>query len=313
MLFAFALYAGLDLTSDPTLATAARGASFVLALVAVIYGGSEFFRRSWVSLQMAIRSRHARSMHMDTPISLGILVGFGHSAWATLTGRGDVWFDSITVLIAALLTARWLQVRSRRLAGDASERLLSLLPSMARRVLPSGETAVVRLDDVKPDDLIEVPAGDVIPVDGRIATGSSMINNAVLTGESRPEPVTPGDIVEAGATNLSRVLQVRALAAGEHTRIGKLLTWIRTREDKQASAVLLADRLSGERVSSAWRALPCSASRSALWRQSWRASKPSRSTISPRWRRSSTHRTSRPFCVSARNDNQKTERSRAKK
>ena len=245
MLFAFALYAGLDLTNDPTLATAARGASFVLALIAVIYGGSEFFRRSWASLQLAFRTRNVRSMHMDTPISLGILVGFGHSAWATFTGRGEVWFDSITVLIAALLTARWLQVRSRRLAGDASDHLLSLLPTMARRVRADGTTEVIRLNDVVPDDVIEVPAGEVIPVDGPIVSGTSTINNAVLTGESRPETVAVNDTVEAGATNLSRTIRVRAQAAGEDTRIGKLLTWIRSREDKQAAVVLLADRLSG--------------------------------------------------------------------
>ncbi|HMB93758.1 MAG TPA: cation-translocating P-type ATPase, partial [Rhodothermales bacterium] len=245
MLFAFTLYAGLDLTNDPTLTTAARGASFALALISVIYGGSEFFRRSWASLQLAFRTRNVRTMHMDTPISLGILVGFGHSAWATFTGRGEVWFDSITVLIAALLTARWLQVRSRRLAGDASDRLLSLLPTMARRVRLDGTTEVIRLKEVAPDDVIEVPAGEVIPVDGPIVFGTSTINNAVLTGESRPETVSMDDIVEAGATNLSRVIHVRAQAAGEDTRIGKLLAWIRSREDKQAVVVLLADRLSG--------------------------------------------------------------------
>ena len=245
MLFAFTLYAGLDLTSDATLTMAARGASFVLALIAVIYGGSEFFRRSWVSLKLALRTRTVRSMHMDTPISLGILVGFGHSAWATFTGRGDVWFDSITVLIAALLTARWLQVRSRRLAGDASDRLLSLLPTMTRRICPDGSTEVIPLKEIAPDDVVVVPAGEVIPVDGPVVFGTSTINNAVLTGESRPETVTVDEHVEAGATNLSRGLHIRAQAAGEHTRIGKLLTWIRSREDKQAAVVLLADRLSG--------------------------------------------------------------------
>lgn len=245
MLFAFTLYAGLDLTSDATLTTAARGASFVLALIAVLYGGSEFFRRSWASLRLAVRTRTVRTMHMDTPISLGILVGFGHSAWATFTGRGDVWFDSITVLIAALLTARWLQVRSRRLAGDASDRLLALLPTMTRRVRPDDTTEVIRLKDVVPGDVIEVPAGEIIPVDGPVVLGTSTINNAVLTGESRPEIVTVEDGVEAGATNLSRAIRVRAQAAGEDTRIGKLLAWIRSREDKQAAVVLVADRLSG--------------------------------------------------------------------
>ena len=245
MLFAFALYAGLDATNDASLATAARWASLALATVAVVYGGSEFFRRSWASLKLAARVRQLRSLHIDTPISLGLLVGFGHSAWATVSGRGDVWFDSITVLIAALLSARWLQLRSRRLAGDATERLLSLLPSMARKVQDDGTIVITRLDDVQPGDLIEVPAGEVFPIDGVIASGHSTVNNAVLTGESRPEPAKPGGTVEAGATNLSAPLRVRVQAAGAQTRVGKLLAWIRSQETHQAPVVLLADRLGG--------------------------------------------------------------------
>ena len=269
MLFAFALYAGLDTTNDASLATAARWASLALATVAIVYGGSEFFRRSWASLKLAARTRQFRSLHIDTPISLGLLAGFGHSAWATISGRGDVWFDSITVLIAALLTARWLQLRSRRLAGDATERLLSLLPSMARRVRTANDelrmsngtapteanhstldtqhstVEIIRLEDVKPGDLIEVPAGEVFPIDGVIESGTSTVNKAVLTGESRPEPAEPGTTVEAGATNLSAPLQVRVQAAGAETRVGKLLAWIRSQETKQAPVVLLADRLSG--------------------------------------------------------------------
>ncbi|NBC86356.1 MAG: hypothetical protein GVY25_09215, partial [Bacteroidetes bacterium] len=195
MLLALALYAGLDASQDPGLATAARWLSMLLAVVAVGYGGMEFFSRAWASVKLAWRTRSFRSLHMDTPIAVGIGVGFGDSAWATISGTGDVWFDSITVLIAALLTARWLQLRSRRLAGDATDRLLSLIPSMVRRVTDSGDTETVRIDDVFVNDVVRVPSGEVIPVDGRVATGASTINNAVLTGESRPVSVSAGDEV----------------------------------------------------------------------------------------------------------------------
>ena len=245
MLLAFALYAGLDLANDPTMATAARWTSLALATISVGYGGSVFFRRAWASVRLALRRRDGRSLHMDTPISLGILVGYGHSAYATLMGTGDIWFDSITVLIAALLTARWLQLRSSRLAGDATDRLLSLIPSMARRVRSDGTHETVRIDEVQPGDRIYIPAGEVFPVDGTILTGRSTINNAVLTGESRPMAVEPGLTVEAGATNLKAPLIVQLTAAGEATRVGRLLAWIRAQEGRDADVVLLADRLSG--------------------------------------------------------------------
>ena len=245
MLLALAFYAGLDLTREPELAQAARRLSLLLALPAVVYGGSEFFRRAWASVRRAARIRSLRHLHMDTPIALGILVGFGHSAWAAVTGRGDVWFDSVTVLIAALLTARWLQLRSRRLAGDATERLLALIPTMVRRVAADGTVAVVHAAAIRPDDRVEVPPGEVIPVDGVVEAGASSVNNAVLTGESRPEAVAPGAVVTAGATNLTAPLRVRVRAAGEDTRVGKLLAWVRDAATRRAPVVLMADRVGG--------------------------------------------------------------------
>ena len=243
MLLAFALYSGLD-GETSALASAARWVSLALAVPAVAYGGAPFFRRAWASLGLAIRARDPRRLHIDTPIALGILVGTVHSAWATVTGSGEVWFDSITVLIAALLTARWLQLRSRRLAGDATERLLSLIPSMVRRVRADA-VEVVRLDEVRLGDVVEVPAGEVVPVDGIVEQGASRLNNAVLTGESRAVPIAEGDAVEAGATNMSSPIRVRVEAAGDATRVGRLLAWVREQEGGEARVVLLADRLSG--------------------------------------------------------------------
>ncbi|GIV58337.1 MAG: copper-translocating P-type ATPase [Rhodothermaceae bacterium] len=246
MLLAFTLYVGLDRSLEVGLAAAARWLSLALALPAVLYGGSEFFRRAWASVRHAVQTRSLRHLHMDTPIALGILVGFMHSTWATVTGQGEVWFDSITVLIAALLTARWLQLRSRRLAGDATERLLALLPSMVRRVRPEdGTEEIVPAEAVRPGDVVAVPPGEVIPVDGVVADGRSTVNNAVLTGESRPEDVAAGAAVTAGATNLTAPLRVTVQAAGDATRVGRLLAWVRDAEAHRAPVVLLADRLGG--------------------------------------------------------------------
>ena len=259
MLFAFALYSGLDHSGDTSLLTGSRWASFTLAIISVLYGGSEFFRRAWASLRIAIASRNITHLHIDTPISLGILVGFGHSAWATVRGTGEIWFDSITVLIAALLTARWLQLRSRRIAGNASDRLLSMIPSMARRILsPNTDKTgkkdissheLVRVDSLLIGDEVEVPAGEVFPVDGHIVKGSTTIDRAVLTGESLPVPVSSGMPVEAGATNIQAPVHVNVAATGNNTRVGKLLAWIRDQESQKAPVLLLADKLSGYFVS----------------------------------------------------------------
>ncbi|MEM1054835.1 MAG: cation-translocating P-type ATPase [Bacteroidota bacterium] len=244
MLLAFALYSGLGETGG-ALASAAKWVSLALAVPAVIYGGAPFFQRAWASIGMAWRARDVRRLHLDTPIALGILVGVGHSTWATITSRGDVWFDSVVVLIAALLTARYVQLRSRRLAGDATERLLALLPAMARRVTEAGTVEPVRLDELRRGDIVEVAATEAVPVDGTIASGASRLDNAVLTGESRPIPVAEGASVAAGATNLTAPLRIRVEAVGEDSRVGRLLAWVREAETGRAPVVLWADRLGG--------------------------------------------------------------------
>ena len=247
MLFAFALYSGLSLSKEGSLLAGAQWASLGLALIVTLYGGSEFFKRAEASIRMAWKAKDPKRLHIDTPISIGILVGFGHSSWATITGQGDIWFDSITVLIAALLTARWLQLRSRRIAGDASDQLLDMIPSMARKVnnLTGRDThELVRVDSLDKDDIIEVPAGEVFPVDGFITYGESRVNNAVLTGESRPDPVQPGAAVQAGATNMSAPVWIRVQSTGQNTRVGKLLDWIQNQDIRKAQVVLMADKLS---------------------------------------------------------------------
>lgn len=242
MLLAFALYSGLEGEAGP-LAHFARVISLLLATGSMLYGGPEFFRRAWASVRQAWQRQSLRGLHMDTPISIGILGGYAHSAWATVTGQGEVWFDSIMVLIAALLTARWLQLRARRLAGNASDRLLSLVPATARRVSDDGHVEVVHTDELAVGDRVEVPAGEVVPVDGIVVSGVSSLNNAVLTGESRPERVAPGDAVEAGATNLSTPLVIKTAAAGAQTRVGRLMVWVRDRADRKPPALLLVDRI----------------------------------------------------------------------
>lgn len=235
MLLAAALYAGLGVESDPGLAAGARWLSAALTLGSVVYGGREFFARAWAA---------GRRLGMDLPIAIGIAVGFGHSAWATVTGSGEVWFDSVAVLIAALLTARWLQMRGQRLAREATERLVCLLPTTARRVTDD-TTAVVSTSALARGDIVRVLAGDVVPADGVVISGRSNVHRGILTGESVPEPVAAGGEVYAGVTNLTGPLDVRVDAAAADTRVGRLLALIEGESDRRAPVAQLADRLGG--------------------------------------------------------------------
>lgn len=241
MLMTIALYAGLDPVSDPGLYAAVLWTTFGLSAVSLVAGASVFFRRAMVSIRTGRPS-------MDVPVSLGILVGWGHSGWATMTGSGEVWFDSIVILIAALLTARYLQIRGNGIAADAADRLVALLPRSARRIVDFG-TAKERVETVAADavdigDRLQLLAGDVVPADGRVLTGRTDISRAVLTGESRAEGVAPGDLIEAGTTNLSSPIVIEVSATGTKTRVGRLMQWLEDRNTRRAPIVQRADRLS---------------------------------------------------------------------
>lgn len=245
MLLAFALYSGLSMEDDPTFAGAARWASFLIASASVAYGGSVFFKRAWQSLRQAVAISSLAHLHIDTPISLGILVGYFSSGWATISGHGEVWFDSITVLIAALLTSRWLQVRSQRKASQVASRLLDLIPSTARRLALDGSEEYIPSKQLAPGDTIRIDPGEVVPADGTVLSGRSFVNNAVITGESAPVTITPGDTIYAGAANQSSSLLVRTQSSGSHTRVGQLLDWLKDTTGAESSIETLVDRLAG--------------------------------------------------------------------
>lgn len=247
MLLAFALYSGLGPGAEANLFTAFRWLSLALATGAVAYGGSVFFRRAWASLRPLWRDPTAFSptqLSIDLPISVGILGGYLHSAVATVRGTGEVWFDSVSVLIAALLSARWLQVRGQRIARDAADRLLTLLPAQARQIV-DGEPRDVPAEELETGALVEVRPDETIPADGRIREGSSAVEKGVLTGESRPERVEPGDEIFAGTKNASETLRMEVTAAGDASRIGELMAWIDSDEGDSAPIVQLADRIAG--------------------------------------------------------------------
>jgi P-type Cu2+ transporter len=224
MLLAFAMYAGLSPDSTG-LFEAARWVSFALAIPVLIIGGGVFFRKAFQSLMLSFRLRSVQNLHMDLPISLGILVGFVSSGWATITGRGEVWFDSIGILIAALLTARWIQLRARRLAGNSTEQLLAILPSTAHQEDSAGGLTSVRTENLKPGDVVIVKPGELIPVDGILLSSGSLINTSVLTGESVPIRKTRGDQVFAGTTNETDRIHIQVQSVGVQSNVGRLVSW----------------------------------------------------------------------------------------
>ena len=187
-----------------------RWASFVLTVPVVLWSAGPFFSSAW-------RELSALRLGMDVPVALGISIGFAASAWATLTGRGEVYFDSVTMFVFLLLGARYLEAAARARAAETQQRLVQHTPAVAERILPgpgAAKTERVAAARLEPGDRVQVAPGAIIPADGRVVDGASAADESLLTGESRPVAKRAGDTVAGGSVNVASPLTV------EVTRVG---------------------------------------------------------------------------------------------
>jgi Cu2+-exporting ATPase len=241
MLLAFALYAGLFDGMQPLYREAFRWGSLLVTGVALLWPGMVFFRTAWAGLRTG-------SVNLDAPIALALMAGGVWSAFSTIKGRGEVYFDSVSVLIFALLVGRFIQQRQQRWAADSVELLFSLTPRTARRVVGAGgdeRVERVSASAIEPGDLVEVGPGESFPVDGTIVVGRTAVDTSLLTGESLPRTCAAGDPVYAGAVNVSATVRCRVTASGSATRVAKLMALVEEASGRKAPIVRFADKVGG--------------------------------------------------------------------
>lgn len=239
MAIALALYSGMFGGIEPEFERYFRWISLALVVPALLWPGRVFFTSAWTALR-------ARRLHMDVPIAVALAAGFLQGAVNTLRDSGPIYFDAVATLVLLLLVGRFLQYRAQRTAADASELLGALSPAVARVVHPlTGEVDEVPVEAVVPGMVLDVRAGDTLAADGTVLSGDSALDLALLTGESRPVGVHAGSEVFAGTVNLGSPLRVRVDAAGETSRLGRLLHEVEAGAQRRAPVVLFADRVAG--------------------------------------------------------------------
>lgn len=241
MILAIALYAGAFSGITPMWENTLRAYSMGLGLLSLFWPGRVFF----IGALAALRTRTA---HLDIPIALALAVGGIWGSFNTLTGGGEIYFDSLSVLVFLLLVGRWVQHRQQRSAADQVALMLTLTPTSALKLNPDATTTRVPIEAIEEGMLVRVEAGACIPTDGLVETGATSLDNAFLTGESRPVPVAVGDAVIAGATNLRSPITVRVTAVGESTRAAKLMAMVASASAAKAPIVQFADRIAARFV-----------------------------------------------------------------
>ena len=241
MMFAEALY--LDTAgemSDPT-RDFFRWIAFAVAAPVVFYSGWPFLVGMWRELQH-------RRFGMDTLVASSVLLAYFASLYETVRGGRHVWFDAAVMFVFLLLAARYVERMARQRANAAVDALARARPALAWRVLADGGTEQVPVAQLQPDDLVRVGVGEIVPTDGNLLEGIGEVDEALLSGESRPVEKQIGDALFAGSTVRRVPLQLRVTRTGQDTRLSHLVQLVERAQNSRPKIAQLADRISAHFV-----------------------------------------------------------------
>jgi Cu+-exporting ATPase len=208
-----------------------------------VWGGGRFYRAAWRAL------RHGTT-NMDTLVAVGTTAAWGYSVCVTLFPgvvrsaglEPATYFDSSAIIIGLILLGRWLEARAKRQTTSAIRRLIGLQPAMANVVRGDLETAVP-LEAVRLGDLLRVRPGEKVPVDGRIVSGGSAVDESMLTGEPLPSSKAVGDEVIGATLNTTGSFVMRATRVGSDTALARIVELVKRAQGSKAPIQRVADRV----------------------------------------------------------------------
>ncbi|CAH8228506.1 heavy metal translocating P-type ATPase [Vibrio aestuarianus] len=227
MMLAVALYLEVFGDLDSEFRNYFRWVSLIFATPVLLYSALPFYLNAW-------RSLRGRTLGMDVPVSIALIFAYVASLVATVTEKGEVFFESISMFTFFLLVGRFLEMRARRKAAAASGNLLKLIPAIANTL--EGEQVPVKT--LKLGDKIRVLPGEHVPADGVVLAGRIHINEAMLTGESVPVVKKAGDAVFAGTLNGDESFELEVTASKKDSVISKI---VRLQDEAQMSKPKIAE------------------------------------------------------------------------
>ncbi len=209
--------------------------SALIALPAIAYAGRPFFRSAWRALRVG-------KTNMDVPITIGVILAALLSLFETLQSGEHAYFDASTTLLFFLLIGRTLDHLMRERARSAVTNLARLAPRGAVQVFDDGRREYVALKDIVPGMILELRAGERVPVDAIVTAGTSELDYAIVTGETRPLQVSPGSALMAGASNLSGTLSIRCEKPSNESFLARMAAMMEAAEGAKSSFRRIADR-----------------------------------------------------------------------
>ena len=240
MMYAYPAYTAQPGDLSPELEQLLRWASWVLTLPVMLFSCGPFFGNAW-------RDVLHRRVSMDLPVALGMLITFVVSSAGTFDPTGvfghEVYFDSLTMFVFFLLTGRWFELRLRDRTAGSLEALMNRLPESVARQLGDGSFERVPVRRLRTGDVIRVLPGEAFPADGLLIRGDTSVDEALLTGESRPVTRVVGDEVISGSHNLTVPVLVRVERVGDETRFAQIVRLMESASTTRPMLARLADTL----------------------------------------------------------------------
>lgn len=234
MMFAVPLYGGESSGMDAGIREFLRLVSLLVSVPVALYAGWPFYQGAWHALR-------ARTVSMDVPVSLGIVLAFVASVVHALRGHGEVYFDSVTMFVFFLSLGRYVEMIARHRAGSVADALARLAPVTARR-LRDGRVEDVQALELAVGDELLVRTGEIFAADGTVLDGDGRVDESMLTGESKTVPRGPGDSVVAGTVATDSALRVRVTAIGADTALAGIQRLVAEAQASSSKAQALADR-----------------------------------------------------------------------
>ncbi len=234
MMFVFALYTAESRGIDAAYAHYFKLIGMFVTLPVLLYSGAPILRGAWSSVR-------ARTLGMDVPVALALVLAFAASVYNTLAGTGDVYYDSITMFVFFLLSGRYFEMHARHSSLSANEALARSQPQHVSRLRADGSTERVALAVVQPGDRITVPKGGVIPVDATLTT-ATWIDQSLVSGESVAIEKSAGERVPGGAVNVGAAVIVTAIAAANDSTLATIVRLLERAQRERPPIASAADR-----------------------------------------------------------------------
>jgi Cu+-exporting ATPase len=212
-------------------------AEFALATPTLFYSGWIFFRGAYYGLKNHF-------VNMDLLVATGASLSYAYSIYAMISHKGEVYFDSTTMIITFVLVGKYLEVLSKKRASDTLDRIIGTMPTEAT-VVKSGEKTLMAIENIEPGDTVELKPGEKVAIDGTLQSGEAYFDESSLTGESEPILRHKGDTLLSGSICLDSVIRYTTAKRADESFLHTITELLSDAVTKKPRIEQLANTISG--------------------------------------------------------------------